>query len=713
MAEGVTVANAFVQVMPSMEGATSNITSAIMPGMQSAGDQAGAAFGNFFTGKVGGAIKALGGAMVGLFAVDQLTSAYSEVESGLNNLKIATGATGDQAKALEEVYLNVSKSVVGSFGDVGSAVGELNTRFGLQGEELESASEQAMKYAKVTGQDATQAIQDVSRMMNNAGIPASEYASTLDKLTVAGQAAGIDVGKLTTTVTDNAASFKEMGLSTDDAIAMLANFEKSGANTSAILAGMKKGVATWTTEGKSAKEGFAEFVEGVENGTVTAQDAIDIFGAKAGVTMFDAAQKGQLSFDDMYDAIANASDGALDDIYYDTLTAGEKFDLLTKNLQAGFFEVMEPIVDAISPYIDDIVSFVSTAITAIVSFLTPFVETISSVISSIHDQITPLFDDVDSGVSGITEVIQAALPVIMSIVETAIPIIQEVIGGIMGFISDEVIPLLQEVWAIIQPAVETIAQSIMDNMPMIQETMSSVFEFIGSVVETVWPIIRDEIVNAVTIIAAIIQVTWPYIQDIIENVCNKIQFITEDVWPVVKDIIETVSTDIQTAIEDISNVITSVQNTFNTIKDAITNPMETARGIIDDICTTIQNTINSLNLQLPQFAMPHFWVNGGSFPWGIGGEGSPPDFGVDWYGAGGFADSATLTGYGERGLELYWPGYGPYFDKYAQGIAKYMPTGSGVDIHDCNFYVREKDDIRRVAVQLNTLINRQTAGVIA
>lgn len=713
MADGVTVANAFVQVMPSMEGATSNLAAAIIPGMQSAGDKAGSAFGSVFTGKVGGAMKALGGAMVGLFAVDKLAGAYGEVEAGLNNLKIATGATGDAAKELEAVYLDVSKSVVGSFEDVGSAVGELNTRFGLQGEELEAASEQAMKYAKVTGQDATQAIQDVSRMMNNAGIPASEFASTLDKLTVAGQAAGIDVSKLTTMVTDNAASFQEMGLSTDDAIAMLANFERSGANTSAILAGMKKGVATWTQEGKSAKEGFAEFVAGVENGTVTAQDAIDIFGARSGLAMYDAAQKGQLSFDDMYDAIAGASEGALDDIYYDTLTAGEKFELLGKNLQAGFFEVMEPIVDAISPYIDDIVSFVSSAITTVVGFLTPFVETISGVISDIHDQVEPLFADVDSGISGIMAIVQEAMPVITSIIETAIPIIQDIVGSIVTFISEEVIPLLQELWEIIQPAVETIAQSIMDNMPMIQETMGSVFEFIGSVVETVWPFIRDEIITSVKVIAAVIQVVWPYIEDIIKNVCEKIQFITEDVWPVVKDIIETVSKDIQTAIENISSVIQSVQNTFNTIKEAITNPMETAKGIIQDAADTIEGIIGGMNLQLPDIALPHFSVWGGEFPFGVGGQGSLPSFSVDWYGAGGFADKATLTGYGERGLELYWPGYGPYFDKYAKGIAEHMPVGGGVDIHDCTFNVRSENDIRKVATQLNTLINRQTAGGIA
>ena len=187
MAEGVTVANAFVQVMPSMEGAGTNIANALVPELSKSGDMAGTSFGNAFSGKLGSVMKVAGGAIAGAFAVDAIADAYGAVEAGLNNVKIATGATGEAAKELEGVYLEVSKNVSGSFEDIGSAVGELNTRFGLQGDELEAASEQAMKYAKVTGQDATQAIQDVSRMMNNAGIDASQYAETLDKLTVAAQ----------------------------------------------------------------------------------------------------------------------------------------------------------------------------------------------------------------------------------------------------------------------------------------------------------------------------------------------------------------------------------------------------------------------------------------------------------------------------------------------------------------------------------------------
>ena len=387
MAEGVTVANAFVQIMPSMEGATDNITQAILPGVGQAGTQAGAAFGNMFTGKMGALLKSAGAAALGYLAFDSLKDAFLEVEGGFNKVIIATGATGEAAKQLKEVYTEVAGSVYGSFDDIGSAIGALNTRLGLNGKSLEQASEQAMKFAKVNGIDATKGIEDVTRMMNNAGISADEYSHVLDVLTVAAQRSGIDVNKLAETVTANGASFRELGFSTEESIAMLAQFEVAGVNTSQVLAGMKKGVAEWTKEGKSAQEGFAEFVQGVQNGSVTATDAIDLFGAKAGIAMYDAAVTGQLSWDEMYATITESSSGALDSVYNDTLTAQEKFDILGKKIETGFYEIVEPIVDAIEPYMDDIIAAIADGVEWFVNDAVPkiklFIEIVGTLVNGL------------------------------------------------------------------------------------------------------------------------------------------------------------------------------------------------------------------------------------------------------------------------------------------------------------------------------------------
>lgn len=114
-----------------------------------------------------------------------------------------------------------------------------------------------------------------------------------------------------------------------------------------------------------------------------------------------------------------------------------------------------------------------------------------------------------------------------------------------------------------------------------------------------------------------------------------------------------------------SNILQSVRTSFSNIKNAIASPFQTAWSLVQTAVNKIKGIFPiSMGKIFSGIKLPHFRIDGGEIPWGIGGAGKKPSVNIDWYrramnrpyllnGATIFgAKNGKLLGGGEAGKEV-------------------------------------------------------------
>lgn len=273
------------------------------------------------------------------------------VDEGLDTVAKKTGATGDGAKELQKIYKEVASEVPAEFGDIGAAVGEINTRLDFTGDKLKSASKAFLKFAKVNDVDVNTAVQLVTRAMGDAGIEADNYAELLDMLTVAGQKSGISIDSLATNLAKYGAPMRALGIDTENAIAMFAGWEKAGVNTEIAFSGMKKAISNWGAAGKDSTKEFSKTLEEIKKCPTIAKattKAIEVFGAKAGPDLADAIKGGRFEFDKYVKALKEGG-GTLENTYGQITDEVDDAQLAMQNIQIAFHDTGEVAMKTLAP----------------------------------------------------------------------------------------------------------------------------------------------------------------------------------------------------------------------------------------------------------------------------------------------------------------------------------------------------------------------------
>ena len=597
------------------------------------------------------------------------SDAWKEFDEGSDIIISKTGATGDAAKDLEKVYRNVSKQVVGSFDDMGTAVGEVNTRFGVTGDDLEDLSVQFLKFAKLNDTDVNSSIDSVQAAMAAWGLTAEDAGDVLDVLNKAGQDTGVSVDNLSDALKTNAPALQEMGFSVADATFFLANLDKSGIDASATLTGLKKALVNAAKEGKPMDEALQDIEKSIKNAKSSTEAitiATELFGTKSGPAIAKAVREGKLSFADLGIALDDF-EGNVNSTFEDTLSAPDKFALAIQGIRVDIADLADNLMEKYAPQIETAINAIKkvaealfSAVDKAIGFFTKNGDTIIAIITGIATA-TGIYLAYTTALTVMTEG-WMALAVVQKIVAAGQAVLNAVMAANPIGIVIAAIAGLVAAFVVLWKKSEGFRNFWIGLWEKIKEAASKAKEKISGWIDNIKTKLQEFKAKVTEIKNSIVE-KWNEIKTKTGELKDKVVGFFEGIKTGIKEKIDAAKEKVSSAVAKIKEFLSfsglkkKVSELFSGIKDKITSPIEKAKELVDKAVSKIKGLFPlKMGKIFDGIKLPHFKISGGKIPWGIGGAGKKPSVDIEWYAQGGVFDKgATIAGIGENGAEAVVP----------------------------------------------------------
>lgn len=517
--------------------------------------------------------------------------AWSEVDEGMDTIIKKTGATGEALEGLTQVAENIATSIPTSFDEVGNAVGEVNTRFGLTGDELEDLSKQFIEFADLNGTSVSNSIDNVQAAMAAFNLDATEAGTVLDILNKAGQDTGISVDTLASNLLTSASAMTEMGFDINEAAGFIANLEKNGVDASSTMSGLKKAFANAAKDGISMEDALKDLetsLKDTSGETNATETAIELFGAKAGPAIAKAVQEGKLSFDsaansikDFGDSVGSTFDATVDPIDEFQVNMN-KLKLvgadvintaapLISNAMEKMAEVIQKVSDAWNGLSEDqqqmiinvalvvatigpvlsivgrVVSSLSTVF-SIGSTIAGFIPTIISAVSTVG---TVLMGTVIPAIGGVIAALVPFLPIIAAVAAAVAAIVLVVKNW--GTITDWLTEKWEAFTSYISEKVAAIQTFFEENFGLFGELVSTKIEIVKIIIQTAIEVIKTIFITFGQVLKALFTGDWQAIGDILSKAWESIK-------QTIKDGIAKIKLTIQQLLQSIKDKFSELKN---------------------------------------------------------------------------------------------------------------------------------------------------------
>ena len=568
-------------------------------------------------------------------AIGAIMDAWGKLDAGQDTIIAKTGATGAAAEEMGQLFTDVYTSMPSDAQAVGDAIGELNTQFGLQGDALESATEKMLQYAEVNGSDVTQATQSAKAAMDQFGLSGQDLGRVLDVVTKAGQDTGVATEKLLDSVAQGASTLQGLGLSFEESVVAMSQFEQSGINGSKALTYLTKAQSVAAKDGKSLQEALSEFSQ-VANSSASDTEklnaATELFGTKGGAMMLKAAKEGHLNFQALK-ASAQDAGGTVENTYNAMLDPVDKLTVSQHNLDQILGEMGTTIQGAAAPAIETLAEFlqklqagfsslspeVQAAIVTVGGIVAAFLgiataiatlQTAMGMIGPIIANVVGIFGGLGGAISGLFSFV-AANPVVLIIAAIVAAVALLVthwddVKKVAQAVWDKIVEVWNGIMAFLGPIMEAIGSVIKGAWDGIKSASEAVWNGIKGVIEVVWNVIKTVVTTYIGIVKTVITTYFNVIKTVVTTIWNAIKTVIEVVWNVIKTVVTTyigiVKTVITTYFNVIKTIVTTIWNAikavidgvWNGIKNGVSGAVNAVKTVVSSVFEGLKNTVSNI-----------------------------------------------------------------------------------------------------------------------
>ena len=538
--------------------------------------------------------------------------AWRDVDSAYDSVIAKTGATGDALAEMQRIVNDLGTSMPVSFGDAAKAVGEISTRFGVTGDQLSDLSRAFLQFSKINGTDVQSSVDGVSSAMAAFGMSADDAQSALDILNTVGQTTDVSVDSLIGLIQTAAPITRELGFNFGEAASFLGNLDKNGIDASAVMTGLRRALANATKDGKSMDEALADLQTSLANATSDTeamQAATDLFGTKAAPALVQAIQDGRISFDELSLGVEDFGGSV-----------------------ASTFEATQDPLDGVQTAMNNLKLIGADLVDTAAPAITVALEKLGGVINKLSSWWGGLSEEQQQSILKIAGIVAAVGPALIvgGKLVSSIGMIVSALGSVVSVLGG---PVTLAIGAIIG-----VGALLVTHWDEVKEAAAKV----GAWVSEKWDAIKTKVSDAYNAMKAKASETWDNIKSVATEKVSAMKDMLQGKWDAIKGAYEKHGGGLKgvasAAVEGIKQYFTLGFDSLNTllggkldgIKQKFTQVFDKLKSIVQNAVDKIKSVFN-FNWSLPNIKLPHFRISGGSWPYGLGGQGSMPRIAIDWY----------------------------------------------------------------------------------